>query len=635
MGLLNYMNGGPYFLATNRQSARGPISVPAKAVQSSKAAYDDPYADIDIDANPGEKQWLTDEQNIFNNTVQSLLPQYDYDMSWVKTDPKYKSAVSRMRNYVMNLETGSKNKKKTTLYDASLASPDNANNPTDTHMDFVNGQYVVSVLTENSVPVNKQDYLDATIEGVNFSPRGDGTLDVVRLDDNAMDSRKFYDNLDGFYGARGAANSSAWDEKIRDEYGGRNPFGIEMVGTIQERKGGSVASNYEQVAAMTRFFMDHGFDNRLKYFVAQQVVNDYVNGKPIQVPKTNEDGSFVYVKDKKGNNTEELVLEDYDIKPEDLQDPSKMAYLSQLKTTDLIFDYKDKWLSRQTTSVYEREEGPQKNLDEYGRVIEDLSDYWVDFPKGKTDAMTGKESVMIWQPGKDQGMIGAASGGKWVKKPVQYEATNQNYAGEGDWDNARKSVEGASISEKTDINTSIRIGDKWYTDKDFGWREILADAKIMNLNEVRTEMMGDGTEGGTINVEVPVTFERMRRLQKQLGIKEEDWIIEDPSWYFPGGRGEVNNMSPLLNDVYYEGPKDRQYPLSQQSSIGTTKDDKKYVKLKISIDHQKPAKYTSGKGVGQTEATSARQQQLGGERFYEWAEGVMPKINYEQNVLED
>ena len=92
MALVNYMGDAPGFMSYSREPRLDVTNIPqrAKPVQSTAKQED---FDFDAKGNPGDKQFVYDQQKEFNSKVQSLYSKYGGEMAWVQSDPEYKKDI--------------------------------------------------------------------------------------------------------------------------------------------------------------------------------------------------------------------------------------------------------------------------------------------------------------------------------------------------------------------------------------------------------------------------------------------------------------------------------------------------------------------------------------------------------------
>lgn len=371
MALVNYMGDAPGFMSYRRTPQKNLTVIPQRTGAGSKPGeLKKDNFDFEAKGNPGDRQFVYDQQKEFNDGLQSLYNQYGGEMDWVTSDPKYKQIVNNSRWAIYDMDAAEQNEVTSRDREKALNDQNSGHHATD--LELVRTPDGDFVPKHGSIKqggfASKEEVLQQVITEPQLTQRQDGSVGLQYVDfDNGVGSEKefnaFADKIftDGNIGlTRGAGSmSSTQNQEVN--------AGMNYAVNFFTKNGYDNSSNYKQIEDGVNYLLAYGMNDNQEYFLWNSFYKDVAKQKAFKMPKTDEEGNIL--KDKNGK----AMMEDVYVKDEDLQDPSRRKVLFNTYVQDRILDYSKKFKTKSTETDHQVRRG-SRNIDpRTGQVIEDQS----------------------------------------------------------------------------------------------------------------------------------------------------------------------------------------------------------------------------------------------------------------------
>lgn len=467
MALVNYMGDAPGFLSYRRAPQKNLTGIPQRtAPAGQQKEFKQEEFDFDAKGNPGDRQFVYDQQKEFNQGLESLYNQYGGEMDWVVSDPKYKQIVNQSRWAIYDKDAAEQNEVTSKDREKALNDQNSGHSASDIEMvRQPDGSFLprYGSLGQGGF-ASKEEVLQQVITEPQITQREDGTVGVQYVDfDNGVGSEKefnaFADKIftDGNIGVtRGAGTMSQTQNQQVTE-------GMDYAVNFFSKNGYDNSSNYKQIQDGVDYLLAYGMNDNQEYFLWNSFYKDVAKQKAFKMPKTDEEGNIL-----KGKNGK-AMMEDVYVKDEDLVDPSKRKVLFNMYVQDRILDYSQKFKQKSTESEHQVRRGT-KNIDpNTGLPIEDQSmRRWESVVSGAGPAGEGFSKTETYP--------NSWTGGKLVGKEHDLRVYDNSNFTPG-IAQANKALKGKSLGD-IDNTGFVMIGKKW--------QEVNSTIKNMQLSDVQS-----------------------------------------------------------------------------------------------------------------------------------------------------
>lgn len=447
MALVNYMGDAPGFMSYSREPRLDVTNIPqrAKPVQSTAKQED---FDFDAKGNPGDKQFVYDQQKEFNSKVQSLYSKYGGEMAWVQSDPEYKKAIQDTRWAIYDRDAAEQNEIEAVDRDANLRNKESGQHDNDIELTMdETGDLVPKYGSIKTGYATKGDFLHKVISEPQLTERQDGSVGIesVRFDTGTGKQKDFTDFMttiltDGHIGMNRNAGSlsTSQSQDVKS--------GLDFATSFAQEKGWDNSDNIQQINDATDYLLKYGFNDSEEYYLKQAFYKNAKDQREFKMPKLDEKGNIV--KDAKGK----AIIEKVFATDADLADPNKRKMLFNYYVQDQVIDFAEKFKQKSreasaSTSTTTRNIDPNT-----GQVIEDPSlRRWESVVQGFGPAGPGFVKTETYP--------GTIVGGKLVGKEhdlVVYDASNFAPGIE----QAKQAIIGKSLGD-IDNSGVVNIGKKW------------------------------------------------------------------------------------------------------------------------------------------------------------------------------
>lgn len=424
MALVNYMGDAPGFMSYRRKPNANFTNIPQRTAPQ-QPQFQGPEFDMDLEANPGDKQALYDRHASTTGKIRELYNKYGGQMDWVQADPEYTQVMRQNRYDVYDRQAAKQNKVNTDKRIKDLASMNSGQHNSDIELQMQNGMYIPKAISTRGGFVKKGEYSQDVIANPQYFQRDDGSTGIqhTEFDYGTGSQKEFHSVLDNVF---------AGDSRIGiNKHGSKNTTGEDFADTKNLKyavqyfssSAHENANNYQQLQDATQYLIDYGMDDNQRYFLAQSFYKDIEAGKGFTVPVYDKDGIIKKTKDGR------VQYQNYYVKPEDLQDTEKMSSLFNAYTQDRIRDYQKKFRKSDVSSERDTRTGYENYIPGQGAIEETPEiGFWT--------------SVKIGQGPKNNATT------KEVYKWDEDESGNQYYRNMGamstnvyDWSNAGSHME--------------------------------------------------------------------------------------------------------------------------------------------------------------------------------------------------
>lgn len=447
MALVNYMGDAPGFMSYRRQPSKDMTGIPQRATPAQKEFKQEDF-EFDAKGNPGDKQFVYDQQKEFNSGLQSLFNEYGGEMDWVVSDPRYQQLTAQSRWAIYDKDAAEQNEVTSRDREKDLNTPNSGHSGNDIEMiRQPDGSYVPRYgAVKKGGFASKEEVLQQVIQEPQLYQREDGSVGVQYVDfDNGVGSEKDFNEfvtnilVDGHVGmTRGAGSLSQTQNQEVTE-------GMNYAVDVFTKNGYDNSSNYQQIEDGVNYLLSYGMSDQQEYYLWNSFYKDVAKQKSFKMPKTDENGEIL--KDKNGK----AVMQDIYVSDEDINDLAKRKVLFNIYAQDRIMSYSKKFKEKSTSTTRESKYD-YKNIDpRTGQVIEDPNlRRWESVVMGYGPAgegFTKTESYPVFK------------GGKLVGKEhdlVVYDASNFAPGME----QAKQHLVGKTIGS-VDNTGFVQVGKKW------------------------------------------------------------------------------------------------------------------------------------------------------------------------------
>jgi hypothetical protein len=472
MGVLQYMQaGGPSFISYRRDPDRSGLVV---REPKEKPAYKGTEFDLDLLANPGDKQWLYDQHKKLEGTMSQLYSEYGGEGPFMREDQRYKDAIAESRYAIYDSQTGKQNYDRGVERHKQLSTPDSGQNPYDFELTR-QGNVMLPQAGERGF-LNKAEYHQQIVTTPQEFERPDGSIGLLHVEyDQGRGSEKMsndvFDNI--LMGDSRIGINSGGSIDIQSNDTGYTKGLKYSVGWLEENSS-KWSDNYEGLRQAIDYVTKYGFDDQVEYHMWQSMWDHVEEGRPMYRPAMDESGEIR--KDDKGK----VILEEYNLPPELISraksgDAEALVEIEGVYgdyVTQRFIEYSDKFRKENIERTYRRQDTREGYDPDTGlRVEEDKPKWWHDVATndnftGQTKGQQNKQYV--WD------------GSSWVLQEKgktaqgdEVDVTNLRYEDPSTanlfFDQARTALLGNNIGDissnldwdPSDLNKKMMVGNTW------------------------------------------------------------------------------------------------------------------------------------------------------------------------------
>lgn len=547
MALVNYMGDAPGFMSYRRQPSKDMTGIPQRQAPTQKEFKQEDLGDLKVKGNPGDRQFVYNQQKEFNNGLEQLYNQYGGEMDWVTADPKYKELVEANQFAVYSMDAAEQNEITTKDREKALNDKNSGHHATDIELvQDQDGSYVPKQGTiKDGKFMTKKDYVQYLIEEPQVKQMPDGSFGVGYVDiDNGIgsetDFNAFLDNIfvDGKVGlTRGASTVSTTQNQQITE-------GLDYAVNFFKKQGSDVATNYQQLEDGVNYLVKYGMNDQQEYFLWQSFYKDAAQGQEFKMPKVDENGEIVLDKNR------QMVTEKVYATDEDLADPAKRKVMFNLYAQDRILDYSQKFKTKNEQYERQTRQGYRNFDPNTGQPIVDQTlPWWANVQSGQGPAGKGfvkDEDYPTSAAEQYNGQL-SANPQKFTGKPVVYNKSNIS---ETHFNQAAKSVEGNTIG---DLSSDGYI----FVGKHRQPAGALKNMTVSDLQDIRQVPTGRMVKDPASGKMVPETTWAAR----VMVVADDDSDVFDKINYWEAGSGKIapiateNWLGVDYNDAVADGRK--------------------------------------------------------------------------------
>lgn len=357
MALVDFMGDAPAFMSYRRQPSLDLTNLPERKAPV-KPEYQSEDFKFDVKGNPGDKQFVYDQQQSYNSELKNLYNQYGGEMDWVVTDPKYKQIANQNRWAVYDQQVAEQNKVDTDNRLNDFRSKESGQKQTDIELEFdpATGLARPKLGNTKSGFGTKGDYTNYVISTPQAKEREDGTvgLEKVNFDLGTGSFDDFHSTMNKMFtdglglNKQGGYSSNQQKQAVTE--------GLDFAVESYTKQGGSNLSNYAQLNDAVDYLMKYGFNDNENYYLWNSFYQDVQSGKSFKMPKMDEKGEIK--KDAKGNvEYDQVYLDDASI-----NDDAALKTAFNIYVHNRIVDYSEKF-RRKETEQFSESSSSTKNFD--------------------------------------------------------------------------------------------------------------------------------------------------------------------------------------------------------------------------------------------------------------------------------